>query len=730
MRHDSSATAWHELADKIAPEVLGAPKTWSDKNAPRNRPTVDSRTVKFLARNVVDEPWANHLALAAAVLTAYNRDAQTVYRTIQQIHLRLKAIFITFKLKSMSDWHPDKHIPLYLAGKIAPGDSLGTRIRFVSIYAVTSNILQQWMTSLPVAAQRTYQPFTLPLAYNEQFAVAQYYAQFKQQGQAKRKVATDAIVPHFADLRAEAHRRHNKLARLLAAYHHALDELKKGSCALPFQFSFEEESERLHFRIWDYRTFVLSHPEGYSADMIRRAKARTTVFSEAANRLFLELTGVEALTNRQPSDGYWFVDLLRQGLLGNPFRAYSNTAEYVAKREWSRQWGYIDRQSKSPGSPFYTYVAGLLNHEMPQNRVRKIHSVTPGVVIPVQSLYDAATFGLLAISLFTTTGMRSNEALQIRLSADCFFRVSKAAPPGATDQSPRIRYGFRLIPKGERRDVPQDYFIGQETYRIVVTTAKMLKAHYGLQDGEALPLIPFAPDHHRAHRFGHARYLFQYRHRHISDAALIACMRFLLHGMVFLDKEGKNVILTPHLLRHAFATYAAHVEHVPGDVIGGMMHHKNLEITEYYKQATDSIIADWQDQFLDSLAAHINLDEAILRAPEALQEQLKSALDRTGTVHQTLGGDCTLHAICPIHFACVGCAANVPDPTKRYQIEREQQHAAAEVDLATREGRYPEAQRWRQHEQRCATFLKEMDQIEAYRKDAARGVTIRIEDIQ
>jgi hypothetical protein len=308
--------------------------------------------------------------------------------------------------------------------------------------------------------------------------------------------------------------------------------------------------------------------------------------------------------------------------------------------------------------------------------------------------------------------------------------VTKAAPPGATDQSPRVRYGFSLIPKGERREVPQDYFIGQETYRLVVTTAKMLKEHYGLQDGEALPPIPFSPVHGRTHRFGPGRYLFQYKRRHLHSMGINACIRFLMHGLVFLDREGKNVILTPHLLRHAFATYAAHVEHVPVDVLGGMMHHKNLKTTGYYSQATDSIIADWQDRFLDSLAAHINLDEAILRAPEALQEQLKSALDRTGTVHQTLGGDCTLHAMCPIQFACIGCAANVPDPTKRYQVEREQQHAAAQVELATREGRFPDAQVWRQQGKRCAAFLKEMDQIEAYRKDAKRSVTIRIEDIK
>jgi hypothetical protein len=57
--------------------------------------------------------------------------------------------------------------------------------------------------------------------------------------------------------------------------------------------------------------------------------------------------------------------------------------------------------------------------------------------------------------------MRMNEFLQIRISREGFVRTETLAPPGAADRSPRVRWLFRLIPKGERPDRPADYYIGE-----------------------------------------------------------------------------------------------------------------------------------------------------------------------------------------------------------------------------------------------------------------------------
>ena len=50
-----------------------------------------------------------------------------------------------------------------------------------------------------------------------------------------------------------------------------------------------------------------------------------------------------------------------------------------------------------------------------------------------------------------------------------------------------------------------------------------------------------------------------------------------------------------------------------------------------------------------------------------------------------------------------------------------------QVEYATQEGLFPEAERMRQVVRDCETELREMDQIEAYRRDEGRVATIQIE---
>jgi hypothetical protein len=549
-----------------------------------------------------------------------------------------------------------------------------------------------------------------------------------QQQQRARKAETDAVVPRFAAIRAEAHFRYNRLARLRRAYLDALRTLKPGA-SFPLAFSYEEggdkehgipAQERLRFKIWDRRSFVLARANAYSRSCVAAACHGMGSFAADLNHTFLEFVGADRLFGDAPAAGFWFEDLFRLSLMGlNP--SVGSPEEVKAKQAWLASWGY-------GGTPFLAEVGGLLTWPVADGRfMMSAQRRTTGLLLPVDSLYAAVTFGLMAIDLFTTTGARMNEVMQIRLTEDCIVRLKMPPPPESKDQTPRIRYLLRLVPKGEKANVAQDYFIGDETKRLLVRVAQMLGNHYQLQAGQALPHVEFDVASGRAHRFGKAPYLFQYGGRHLSDNTISSCMRFLLHGMVFKTREGNLVVLKSHLLRHAFATHAVQVEKIPIDIVGAWLHQKNLAITDYYSKPTESMVAEASDLFLSRLANQINVQESVLRSPEELRRIYEGACGKAGTLAEVIGGQCVSHGYCAAKFACVGCAGKVPDPAKRHQIERHKQWASLQVDYATKEGLHPEAERMKELIRDCDNELGEMDLIESYRRDERRGVNIQIQ---
>src|SRR5262245_30329206 len=144
-----------------------------------------------------------------------------------------------------------------------------------------------------------------------------------------------------------------------------------------------------------------------------------------------------------PAEGFWFEELFKRGVMGLN-ASVGPREEAEAKRAWLDSWGY-------GAAPFFADVGGLLTWSVAEGRFMFCaQRRTSGLLIPAEAIYAAATIGLMAIDLFTTTGARINEVMQIRLTEDCIVRLQMAAPPGASDQSPRIRYILRLVPKGEK----------------------------------------------------------------------------------------------------------------------------------------------------------------------------------------------------------------------------------------------------------------------------------------
>lgn len=162
---------------------------------------------------------------------------------------------------------------------------------------------------------------------------------------------------------------------------------------------------------------------------------------------------------------------------------------------------------------------------------------------------------------------------------------------------------LRLLPKGETTDARHNYGIWKESVRLIEKTAQMLCEHYNLQPGEPLPRIAFSPYHNRSHRFEGlpVPYIFQYNRTHVTDASINGCLRFLLHGMVFQTREDAPVVIRPHLLRHAFATFAVNIEGLPIDLVAKWLQQKNLEVTGYYSEMPEYMQVEQHASFLERL---------------------------------------------------------------------------------------------------------------------------------
>lgn len=734
----AASISWQQLDGQIAKAILHAPKTGGDPNG--GWLYVHEYIAGYLLRNVVGTPWSDHLTLIAAVLSARKQDVQTVRMTIMSLHARFSALFPALGLKTMDEWKNELHFPPYIHEQMIPEDSQYTRQQFLTRYASATRHLQNWLDALPDKDRQTYQPFILPVVSPFLYEQLNKMDQVVQQQQAHRKAETEAILPHFAALRAEAHYRYNRLMRLRQAYFQAVAQVLADHSNLPLEFSYKEGDpplERLHFKVWDRRCLILDpeHATGYSPKTREKATRGWAAFSDERNALFLEFVKVERLNGDGPPDGLWFTDLLKHGLIGASARD-GDEQEVAARQAWLHQWGYGEGNSEEERTaPFTTQISGLLTWGSEQGNsgvsigrfLSQARQRTGKVFVPVESLYAAATFGLLALDLLTSTGMRSNELQQVNVLPECLIRLVDAPPPGAKDRSPRIRYVLRLLPKGEQTDLRHNYGIGKESVRLLEKTAQMLCDHYHLQPGEPLPRVVFTSQSHRSHRFEEIAvpYIFQYNRMHLTSGTINACLRFLLHGMMFQTSSGTPVVIKPHLLRHAFATYAVHVEGLPIDLVAKWLQQKNLEVTGYYSEMPEYMQAEQHASFVARLATQINVREAILRSPEEIQKQAEAARQRVGMLVPVCGGDCTIDVYCPNQFGCIHCPAKAPDPEKRYQVEEKRRWAEERLTYYEREGLVLEAEKMRQLIRACDLEIKEMEQIVAYRKDETRVIQIQ-----
>jgi hypothetical protein len=340
-------------------------------------------------------------------------------------------------------------------------------------------------------------------------------------------------------------------------------------------------------------------------------------------------------------------------------------------------------------------------------------------LVPIEPLYAAATFGVVALTILTANGMRIGELLQIRASADGIVPMMLAPTPDAEDQTPTIHWTVQAVPKGHH--TPKTYYLDDEHLRLLSLIKLMLCTHDNIdpQTGGDLPRVLLRGC---GHRFAPApdQYLFQYNGLGLYSTDIRACLRFLLHGLVFQTLNGRQVIVYPHLLRHGFATWALNVAKEPVDIVAAILNQKNIKVTGYYGRPNPQLIAERSHGLMRQISSYIDVTEVALRGPEELRALLQKAKRTHGTLNRTRGGRCLLCGECPIFFACIGCSAKVPDPTQRSEVEETKQVVLIQIEQAQKKGLTLEATQHEKKLRQCDAELREMDMIEAYRADEAR----------
>ncbi|MGF2773286.1 hypothetical protein [Bacillus cereus] len=163
-------------------------------------------------------------------------------------------------------------------------------------------------------------------------------------------------------------------------------------------------------------------------------------------------------------------------------------------------------------------------------------------------------------------------------------------------------------------------------------------------------------------------YLFQFHGKHFGNVTFLCVLNFICFGLIYETQDKKLIKLKPHLLRHGFATHAVQAEDLPIDVIAMILNQKDLEVTKYYSQPTQSQVADVVSDFHTSMATTTDMMKDVLRQPQEIQALFERQREISGPFSKTIGGTCVTNKICPIKLACVGCATKIPEPEQKHEL--------------------------------------------------------------
>lgn len=523
---------------------------------PEKRARIDCSVLRYLEDRVGAVPWAVHLHIVAFVMSQEGLRAGTVMNTVQTLHMRFRTLFDALQIQSMAEWVPWEHIPAYLAGELVLEHSAATRLAFWHSYSSAARHCTNWFQSLPPEEQEYLSPFILLRIRLPQALRLIRESKLRCQCTQARTGALDPTAYHLLELREAAHQRYQMLSNLHEVYLRTLQERRQCSSSFPIEFCLYANDKRTseqaqpglyHCRVWDRRSFVLLHAENYSGTTVAQALSYQNAFETDKSIPLLEILDQEH-SIASSTGSLWFSELLRNDLLGK-HATWGARAVLASKQAWLQAHGYI-QQGVDRLAPFDTDISELLGWPSSYqitHFIAKAQQVAEGVFVPLESLYHAATIGLLALDLCTTTGLQVSELLRLRLSPEHLIRIQLN---NSTKRQAKQRYWYALHLPAHRTQHSGErlHLLRSETVRLLARLQNIYMAVYGLESGVPLPHVTNARRSHKQPLIEAAAYLFQYQNVSLSDKAIRACMRFLLHGLT-TSLSGQPVVFSDQLLQ-------------------------------------------------------------------------------------------------------------------------------------------------------------------------------------
>jgi integrase len=695
-----------ELAKIVSPAIAVAPFTCFDPHNDGRWLTPSLQVLRYLGR--IDNRSVRDAMALFAILRA-DRLQASMYNQISNFAYIMRRVMNEQSIEDVAGIDPNDLLFQVHVGEVGKGLTEHQRRTLIGQWNAVRNVFEEYAEKLNEHQLATLSPFFIrALTDRRKLARHTPYASYHREQQERVKTKVDAIQSQFYRIRYAAGVRCNQTRRFYDAVKQAISFVKVNRLAYPHEFSYEETvqtakgrvvRQRVDLTLWDTTSLwdhavTLGYKESSQTRLQRRW--RQGRFSEENAGYFVEYNATRSLTENSPAEPLWFLDLFRHRVFRHlDVRADTDLAERRAA--FYREWGYGSRASWSDD--------GMLTFGPTDFRPIDFLSAREGCeFLPYEGLYAAALFGGLMVRMGTITGARGGEVQQIAQSPDCFKQLENVGPKAAT------RWVLRLVPKGRKERA--DYYIDEDTKRHLVELIRFQSEKHGAG------LIPIVRT--QSEKTPPDRYVLQWNGHGLPMDVLNVFIRFILHGLTFQTLDGTSVYLTSHLLRHAFATEMADLK-VSIDVIAKLLHQRDRTVTKYYARPTATQVLNAAEMiFVD----RIDVGAEALRSPDEIGRMLKDAEGKVGALTEVFGGMCVVANMCPAKFACVGCAGNAPDPSKRYQIQQKLTWAEQQAAYAVREKLTAEERKLQQLIADCRLVMEEMDLIEAARHDQAQTVSV------